>query len=140
PLIDEDAVAKVEELVADAVERGARMVTGGERGAGGRDGDGGGNAAGGENAAAGSRDGAGGGNDAAGGGFFYSPTVLADVPRDARVNHEEIFGPVAPLVVLDEVEEMVSAAHDTEFGLMAYVAGEDLAESASDRKSRRLNS
>src|SRR5690625_4673756 len=69
PLIDEDAVAKVEELVADAVERGARMVTGGERGAGGRDGDGGGNAAGGENAAAGGRDGAGGGNDAAGGGF-----------------------------------------------------------------------
>lgn len=106
PLIDEDAVAKVEELVADAVERGARVVTGGERGTGGS-------------------------GDRAGGGFFYSPTVLADVPREARVNHEEIFGPVAPVVVLDDIDEMVSTANDTEFGLMAYVAGEDLGEVAA---------
>ena len=100
PLIDEDAVAKVEELVADAVERGAQVASGGTRGAGsGRD-----------------------------SGFFYSPTVLTDVPRDARVNHEEIFGPVAPIIVLDDVEEMIAAANDTEFGLMAYVTGEDLGE------------
>ena len=54
--------------------------------------------------------------------------MLADVPRDARVQREEIFGPLASITVLDDVEEMIAAANATEFGLMAYVMGEDLGE------------
>src|SRR5690606_23512047 len=61
-------------------------------------------------------------------GFFHEATVLADVPLEARVHREEIFGPLAPLTVLDDIEEMIRAANDTEFGLMAYVMAEDLGE------------
>lgn len=59
-------------------------------------------------------------------GFFYPATVLKDVPADSRVCHEEIFGPVAPIIVCDDVDEMLDLANDTQFGLMAYVAGQDL--------------
>ncbi|MGA4508514.1 NAD-dependent succinate-semialdehyde dehydrogenase [Propionibacteriaceae bacterium G1746] len=59
-------------------------------------------------------------------GFFFAPTVLGDVPRDARLLTEEIFGPVAPIVVVDDDDEAVALANDTEFGLMAYVYGRDI--------------
>ncbi|TDD85185.1 NAD-dependent succinate-semialdehyde dehydrogenase [Saccharopolyspora karakumensis] len=67
-------------------------------------------------------------------GFFLAPTVLTDVPADARVVREEIFGPVAPVVTWREEDELLRAVNDTEMGLAAYVfAGElqravDLAE------------
>jgi len=60
-------------------------------------------------------------------GYFYAPTVLADVPRDARVQHEEIFGPVAPLVPFDHEDEAIALANATEYGLVAYVYARDLA-------------
>jgi succinate-semialdehyde dehydrogenase/glutarate-semialdehyde dehydrogenase len=60
-------------------------------------------------------------------GYFYAPTVLADVPRDARVQHEEIFGPVAPLVPFDHEDEAIALANATEYGLVAYVYTRDLA-------------
>ena len=41
-------------------------------------------------------------------GFFYPATVLKDVPADSRVCHEEIFGPVAPIIVCDDVDEMLA--------------------------------
>ena len=94
PLIDKNAVAKVSELVGDALDRGARAVVGA------RPGD--------------------------GRGYFYQPTVLADVPRDARMLKEEIFGPVAPVASFDDEEAAVAAANDTEFGLVAYVYTRDL--------------
>src|SRR4029450_132932 len=59
-------------------------------------------------------------------GYFYRPTVLADVPGDARVLKEEIFGPVAPVAGFDDEEAAVQAANDTEFGLVAYVYTRDL--------------
>jgi succinate-semialdehyde dehydrogenase / glutarate-semialdehyde dehydrogenase len=59
-------------------------------------------------------------------GYFYQPTVLADVPADARVLKEEIFGPVAPVAAFDSEEAAVAAANDTEFGLVAYVYTADL--------------
>jgi succinate-semialdehyde dehydrogenase / glutarate-semialdehyde dehydrogenase len=62
----------------------------------------------------------------AGRGYFYQPTVLADVPADARVLKEEIFGPVAPVAAFDSEEAAVAAANDTEFGLVAYVYTADL--------------
>jgi succinate-semialdehyde dehydrogenase/glutarate-semialdehyde dehydrogenase len=59
-------------------------------------------------------------------GFFYPPTVLVDVPASAAILREEIFGPVAPLVVFDSDEEAVALANDSEYGLVAYVYTRDL--------------
>jgi succinate-semialdehyde dehydrogenase/glutarate-semialdehyde dehydrogenase len=97
PLIDDAAQNKVSELVADAVERGAELLTGGQ-----------------------TPDGA---------GYFYPPTVLTGVSKDARMATEEIFGPVAPLTPVSEEEEAIKAANDTEFGLVAYVYTNDLRRS-----------
>jgi succinate-semialdehyde dehydrogenase/glutarate-semialdehyde dehydrogenase len=53
-------------------------------------------------------------------GHFYPPTVLVDVPPDARVLQEEIFGPVAPVVRTGGDDEMIAAANATSYGLVAY--------------------
>jgi succinate-semialdehyde dehydrogenase/glutarate-semialdehyde dehydrogenase len=94
PLIDDEAVAKVAELVDDAVARGARVLTGGAA--------------------------------IDGPGHYYPPTVLTDVPDDARCLHEEIFGPVAPISTFTTEEEAVTAANATEYGLVAYVFTQDI--------------
>ncbi|EOD67862.1 NAD-dependent succinate-semialdehyde dehydrogenase [Amycolatopsis vancoresmycina] len=94
PLIDQNAVDKVTELVKDATDRGAKVLTGGS------------------------------GVD--GPGHFYQATVLTDVPQDARLTHEEIFGPVAPITPFDTEEEAVAKANDTEFGLVSYLFTSDL--------------
>jgi succinate-semialdehyde dehydrogenase/glutarate-semialdehyde dehydrogenase len=62
-----------------------------------------------------------------GDGFFYPPTVLADVSDDSDMKAEEIFGPVAPLYRFDTEDEAVERANDTEYGLAAYVYTKDLA-------------
>ncbi|MEV3902514.1 NAD-dependent succinate-semialdehyde dehydrogenase [Mycobacterium sp. NPDC050551] len=54
-------------------------------------------------------------------GNFYPATVLADVPADARILKEEVFGPVAPITGFDTEEEGIAAANDTEYGLAAYI-------------------
>ena len=59
-------------------------------------------------------------------GYFYEPTVLADVPADARLLKEEIFGPVAPVATFSTDEEALAAANRTEYGLVAYVYTRDL--------------
>jgi succinate-semialdehyde dehydrogenase/glutarate-semialdehyde dehydrogenase len=62
-------------------------------------------------------------------GYFYAPTVLADVPADARVMTEEIFGPVAPVATFATEDEAVALANSTPFGLISYVFTTDLARS-----------
>jgi succinate-semialdehyde dehydrogenase / glutarate-semialdehyde dehydrogenase len=52
--------------------------------------------------------------------------VLADIPDDARVLKEEIFGPVAPVKVFSSEEQAIAWANDTEYGLVAYVYTRDL--------------
>lgn len=94
PLVDQASADKVSELTQDAIDKGARVLTGGSRV---------------------DRD-----------GYFFAPTVLADVTRDARVLREEIFGPVAPIVAVDSDEEAIELANDTQFGLMAYVYCRDI--------------
>jgi aspartate-semialdehyde dehydrogenase len=89
PLMNENAVAKQEAHVADALERGARLM-------------------------------AGGGRDPQG-PLFFAPTVLADVPPEAAVMHEETFGPVAAIAPFDTEEEVVARSNDTEYGLVAYL-------------------
>ena len=54
-------------------------------------------------------------------GFFYPPTVIADVPGDARLLKEEVFGPVAALQAFDHDDEVIAKANDTEYGLAAYL-------------------
>ena len=94
PMITAKAVQKIDRLVADALERGARATTGGK--------------------------------PIDGKGFFYPPTVLENVPVDALLAHEEIFGPVAPVFRFDTEDQAVQRANDTEYGLAAYVYSQDI--------------
>ena len=88
PLAKPRQLAKMEELVADAVARGARVLAGGKR--------------------------------IEGDGFFFEPTVLADVPMDARVMHEEPFGPIAVLMPIDTLVDGLAEANRLPYGLSAY--------------------
>ena len=94
PLIDRKAQDKVSELVEDAKNRGASVVTGGSTT-----------------------------GDA---GYFYSPTVLTDVPADAELAQEEIFGPVAPITTFSDDEKALEIANGTPYGLVAYAFTGDL--------------
>jgi succinate-semialdehyde dehydrogenase/glutarate-semialdehyde dehydrogenase len=94
PLIDNTQRGKVDELVQDAIGRGATAVVGGT-----------------------AREGA---------GYFYNPTVLTDIPDDAQLLGEEIFGPVAPVKGFADEDEAIAAANNTEYGLVAYVYTSDL--------------
>ncbi|VAV87791.1 Succinate-semialdehyde dehydrogenase [NAD(P)+] [hydrothermal vent metagenome] len=58
-------------------------------------------------------------------GYFYEPTVLVNVSPDSDILHQEIFGPVAPIVSFDSDQEVIALANDTEFGLAAYVFGKN---------------
>ena len=70
-----------------------------------------------------------GGSIADGSGYFYNPTVIGNVPDDADLLREEIFGPVAPVRGFDDVDEAIAQANDTEYGLVAYVYTNDLKRS-----------
>ena len=68
-----------------------------------------------------------GGSVGSGTGFYYPPTVLCDVPADAAMAQEEIFGPVAPISRFEQESEAIERANDTEYGLAAYIYTRDLA-------------
>ncbi|WP_328604026.1 NAD-dependent succinate-semialdehyde dehydrogenase [Amycolatopsis sp. NBC_00345] len=104
PLIDQAAVKKVTELVKDATDRGARVLTGGAA--------------------------------IDGPGHFYPATVLTEVPVDARLAAEEIFGPVAPITPFDTEDEAVAKANNTEYGLVSYLYTSDVKRAL--RVSERL--
>ncbi|MGH6922787.1 MAG: NAD-dependent succinate-semialdehyde dehydrogenase [Propylenella sp.] len=93
-LVNAETRDKVVELVADAVKRGAKVLTGG--------------------------------SIRNGPGYFYQPTVMVDVPDDARCFREEIFGPVAALARFSDEEDCIQRCNDTEYGLVAYVYTRDL--------------
>lgn len=95
PLINSDALSKVESHVADAVDGGATLVTGGRRG---------------QMAAAGD------GLD----GFFFEPTLITDVSADMKCFSEENFAPLLPLRSFGTDEEAVHIANSTEHGLAGY--------------------
>jgi succinate-semialdehyde dehydrogenase/glutarate-semialdehyde dehydrogenase len=61
-------------------------------------------------------------------GFFFEPTLLADVPDDANVLHDEIFGPIAPMQRFTTTDEVIGRANGTPYGLIAYVFTRDLAK------------
>ncbi|QYK42173.1 MAG: NAD-dependent succinate-semialdehyde dehydrogenase [Paracoccaceae bacterium] len=88
PLANHRRLQAMETLVTDAVDRGARLMTGGQRI----------------------------GNT----GNFYAPTVLAEVPPDARIMHEEPFGPVAIVNRFSTLDEALTEANRLPFGLASY--------------------
>jgi succinate-semialdehyde dehydrogenase/glutarate-semialdehyde dehydrogenase len=61
-------------------------------------------------------------------GYFFEPTVLGGVAQDASILRQEIFGPVAPVVSYDGVDEAIELANRTEYGLVSYAYGPDLAQ------------
>ncbi len=71
-------------------------------------------------------------------GYYYPPTVVTNVPLQARMVSEEIFGPVASVIPFDTEEEVIAAANDSEYGLAAYVFTEDLRRGL--RVSERIES
>ena len=88
PLANARRIDAIEGFVRDAVDKGAKLQTGGQRR----------------------------GND----GFFFEPTVLSDVPDNARIMNEEPFGPVAPIVSFKSFDEVVERANRLDYGLAAY--------------------
>jgi len=98
PLIDEGALAKMDEHVSDAVGKGATLVCGGERLTGEQ-------------------------YDA---GTFFAPTVLTDVTPEMLIYREETFGPIAPVIVFDDEDEVIRMANDTDYGLAAYLYTKDI--------------
>jgi succinate-semialdehyde dehydrogenase/glutarate-semialdehyde dehydrogenase len=62
-----------------------------------------------------------GGDKVDGPGYFYTPTVLANIPRESATFHEELFGPVAMLFRAKDVDEAISIANDSPFGLGSSV-------------------
>ena len=93
-MVNEKSVAKIAELVDDAVAKGAKLLLGGQR----------------LNRP----------------GYYYPPTVLSDVPDNADMMKEEIFGPVVSLQSFEDEAEAIRKANDTEYGLAAYVYTQDL--------------
>ena len=67
-----------------------------------------------------------GGHALPGAGWFFEPTVLTDVPADAPILREEIFGPVAPIVTFATEQEAIELANATPFGLTAFAYTRDL--------------
>ena len=79
-----------------------------------------------------------GGQPSKGAGFYFPPTVIRNVAREATITREEIFGPIAAITTFETEDEVISAANDTEYGLIAYVYTRDL--SRGFRVSERLES
>lgn len=59
-------------------------------------------------------------------GYFYQPTIITDVREDMPIYHEEMFGPVMPIIPFDDTEQALAMANNTEYGLAAFVMTQDL--------------
>ena len=99
PLVNTRAVEKVDRQVHDAVDKGAKLLCGGHRMM----------------------------ERGLDRGHFYAPTVLAEVRPDMLIYREETFGPVAPIIALDDEKEALAMANDTQYGLASYVYTRDVA-------------
>jgi succinate-semialdehyde dehydrogenase/glutarate-semialdehyde dehydrogenase len=98
PLVNEAALGKIDRQVRDAIEKGAQLIAGGRRLI----------------------------EDGLERGHFYAPTILNQVTADMAIYREETFGPVAPIILYDDEDELLAMANDTDYGLAAYVYTRDL--------------
>jgi len=96
PLINARGRERIENLVADALKEGAKLLTGGNR------------------------------PKEFNRGYFYEPTVLDEVPDHARVMIDEPFGPIAPISAFHDFDEVIERANGTTFGLAGYVFSSSL--------------
>ena len=96
PVNNEPVAAKMDDHVGDAVERGASVVSGGSRATGFAT------------------------------SLYWEPTVLTHVPADARIAVEETFGPVAPVVTIDSLEQAIAMTNASPYGLLAAIFTADL--------------
>jgi len=101
PLVRESQIKRMQEFVEDAVSKGAKILTGGNR--------------------------------VPGNGFFFQPTVLANVNHSMLVLNEEIFGPIAPIIEVQNKDEAVMEANRTNFGLCASIWSRGEAEGLARR-------
>ena len=88
PLAHDRRLTAIEGFVSDAVEKGAKILTGGKRK----------------------------GNK----GYFFEPTVMTNVSKDARIMSEEPFGPLAPISSFSNMDEVIEEANRLDYGLAAY--------------------
>jgi acyl-CoA reductase-like NAD-dependent aldehyde dehydrogenase len=95
PLINATQRDRVERIVADTVDQGGTVQTGGTR------------------------------LDRR--GYFFQPTVVTDVKPGSPLHEEEVFGPVLPIIEFDSIEEVLTMANSTEYGLAAFVHTRDIA-------------
>ena len=100
PLVNEEAIAKIDGQVQDAKAKGATVLCGGHRLM----------------------------DKGLDRGHFYAPTVLSGVTTAMRIYREETFGPVAPIIAYDDENEALTMANDTHYGLASYVYTRDMAK------------
>jgi len=98
PLVGPAAMEKVERQVANALELGATLISGGRRLT----------------------------EDGLDRGHFYAPTILSDVSEQMQIYREETFGPVAAIIPFDTEEEVLEMANDTHYGLASYIYTRDI--------------
>jgi succinate-semialdehyde dehydrogenase/glutarate-semialdehyde dehydrogenase len=96
PMFEKKAMEQTQQLVDDAKQKGAKILTGGKR------------------------------SDRFKQGYFFEPTVLAGLSSDTRMLIEEPFAPVMPLLDFSKLDEVIAAANNTRYGLAAYVFTNDL--------------
>jgi len=96
PLVSDIQYEKVQKLIETGIAEGANLLTGGT-----------------------------GKPEGLNRGYYTKPTVFGDVKNDMTIAREEIFGPVLSLITYDSIDDAVAIANDTDYGLAAYVSGQD---------------
>ena len=96
PVVSQAQWNKIQDLIRSGVEEGARLVTGGP-----------------------------GRPDHLDKGYYVKPTIFADVDNGMTIARQEIFGPVLSIIAYDDVDHAIELANDTDYGIAAYISGDD---------------